>query len=498
MRIDTSARRLLVATVLAVLTLVPVPIVAQTVTDPTRAEFSPSPDHDASATDGTPILSRYDLEFYMLGAAAPFQTQSLDKPAPGTDGLIRVPLTSTAMPAGMVFESRVRAVGPGGSLASDTSNPFMYSVACTYAVSPASHSFAAVGGAGSQTLTTGAGCDWVAASSATWLAIASNGTSGTGSATISFTVSSNAATSTRTSTLTIGGQPVTITQAGMTPCAPTVSTTTTSFAASGGSGSSTVNAGSGCTWTATSGSSWITISAGGSGSGSGTVSFAVAANTTTAPRQGSLTVAGQTVQIGQAAASSCAFTLSPTSQPFGPGGGTGTGNVATASGCQWAASSGSSWITIASGATGAGSGAVGYRVAAYSGTGTRTGTVTVAGQVLTITQSGQTTTCTPRLTPTAVQLGSENNSQGSVSVTLAAGCAWTAQSNVTWVTIAGGASGSGSGVVTLRASRNSSSQPRTGTITVAGQTVNVTQVSSTSGHGPTRPRGFRRVRRWGD
>ncbi|HEY6330230.1 MAG TPA: PQQ-dependent sugar dehydrogenase [Blastocatellia bacterium] len=58
--------------------------------------------------------------------------------------------------------------------------------------------------------------------------------------------------------------------------------------------------GSGCSWTSMSNASWITVTSGGSGTGSGTLDFSVAANTSTAPRRGTISVAGTVVSITQA------------------------------------------------------------------------------------------------------------------------------------------------------------------------------------------------------
>jgi hypothetical protein len=71
------------------------------------------------------------------------------------------------------------------------------------------------------------------------------------------------------------------------------------IAAEGGSGSVSVTAGAGCSWTCASNASWISITSGGGGTGSGTVSYSVSANPASDPRNGSLTIAGQTVQINQ-------------------------------------------------------------------------------------------------------------------------------------------------------------------------------------------------------
>jgi Viral BACON domain len=62
-----------------------------------------------------------------------------------------------------------------------------------------------------------------------------------------------------------------------------------------------------------------------------------------------------------------------------------------------------------------------------------------------------------------------------ISVEATSGCAWTATSNASWLTITSGSSGTGNGTVTYSASANSSSTPRVGTLTIAGQTFTVTQ-----------------------
>ena len=85
-------------------------------------------------------------------------------------------------------------------------------------------------------------------------------------------------------------------------CTYTLSSSSRSFTSSGGSGSVGVTAQGGCAWNATSSASWISITAGASGNGTGTVSYAVAANTSTSSRSGTLTLAGQTFTVFQAAA----------------------------------------------------------------------------------------------------------------------------------------------------------------------------------------------------
>ncbi|MGH9943317.1 MAG: PQQ-dependent sugar dehydrogenase, partial [Pyrinomonadaceae bacterium] len=62
-----------------------------------------------------------------------------------------------------------------------------------------------------------------------------------------------------------------------------------------------------------------------------------------------------------------------------------------------------------------------------------------------------------------------------VNVTAGAGCGWMAVSNVGFITVTAGASGAGDGVVSLSIASNGSGVPRTGTVTIAGQTFTVTQ-----------------------
>ena len=83
---------------------------------------------------------------------------------------------------------------------------------CASSLSPVSASFSAVGGSGTATLTTGAGCTWSTSSSAAWLAVTS-AASGTGSATVSYSVGANTGT-TRSANLTVGGMTFVASQSG--------------------------------------------------------------------------------------------------------------------------------------------------------------------------------------------------------------------------------------------------------------------------------------------
>ena len=274
--------------------------------------------------------------------------------------------------------------------------------ACNYSISPTSQNFTTTGGAGAISVTTTAGCAWTASTNDSFITI--NTPSGSGPGNANFSVAPNSTTATRTGTIFIAGQSFTVTQTGQS-CNYSISPTSQSLSASAGSGSINVTTGNGCGWTANSNANWLSITNGATGSGNGTVSFSAQANTSASGRQGTLTVAGQTFTVNQAG-QSCNYSISPQSQNFSASGGLGTVNVTTDSGCNWTATSNVSWLTVNSGATGTGNGAVGFGVQPHSATTQRQGTITIAGQTFTVTQNGTVTTAR------AVRVGQASGSPG--------------------------------------------------------------------------------------
>jgi hypothetical protein len=110
------------------------------------------------------------------------------------------------------------------------------------------------------------------------------------------------------------------------------------------------------------------------------------ANTTLTARVGTLTVAGLTFTVNQAAMA-CTYSISPTSASFVRNGGSATVAVFTSAGCSWTAASSASWIRVSSGASGSGNGTVGYIVQKYTGKSPRTGTILIVGRTFTVTQT---------------------------------------------------------------------------------------------------------------
>ncbi len=93
-------------------------------------------------------------------------------------------------------------------------------------------------------------------------------------------------------------------------------------------------------------------------------------------------------ETGGAACTNDLYKISPTSASIAADGGSGSVTVTAPSGCAWTAASNANWITITSGAPGAGNGTVQYSVAANTSTSSRTGTLTIASQTFTATQAG--------------------------------------------------------------------------------------------------------------
>ena len=83
-------------------------------------------------------------------------------------------------------------------------------------------------------------------------------------------------------------------------CTYALSSTSLSIAGTGGTASLTVSAGTGCAWTVSSSSSFVTVTSSTSQTGNGTVNVTISENTGDA-RSATLTVAGQSVTVSQAA-----------------------------------------------------------------------------------------------------------------------------------------------------------------------------------------------------
>jgi Viral BACON domain/Putative binding domain, N-terminal len=481
-----------------------------TAVNPRTVEFDPSADHNTLTANNQPMVTRYELGFYLVGATQPYQAVDLGKPTPdATTGKIVVDfsakLAAWPLPSGQ-YQARVTAIGPTGSGSSGLSNTFTFTSsstpACSYSVSPTTVSVVAGGGTALATVTTAAGCTWTATSGAAWVTVSPAGGASTGA--LAIRVAANTGMTSRTGAVTIAGQSFTVTQAAGA-CTYSISPEGVSFGSNASTSTVTVTTVLGCNWTVTTDASWITVSPA-SGSGNRRVTVAVTANTTTTGRAGAVTIGGRSLTVMQeapathtASASACTYAVAPASAAVAGTGGTTSVTVTTAAECSWTASRretvGSAdsaagrrgrfegrasgrevpdpeptWISV-NPASGRGSGAVSLTAAANTGTTNRSVAVTIAGQTVTVTQAAPECSCV--ILPTTASVAAAGGGI-SVTVTAKAGCRWKVANGSAWVT-AVSQGGSGRGTVTLRVAANTGSASRTAILTIGSQAFGLTQ-----------------------
>lgn len=267
------------------------------------------------------------------------------------------------------------------------------------------------------------------------------------------------------------------------PAACTYGLSPTSYQApaAGGSSSTAVTTGdSSCAWTATSNDAFLSITSGSGGTGPGTVSFQVQPNPNPHPRTGTLTIAGQTFTVQQAAAAvPCTFTISPTSyQAPISGGSSSVAVTASNASCPWNATSNSSFLSITAGNSGTGSGTVLFQVQPNPSPQSRTGTLTIAGHIFTVQQAGGVLTCSYSINPTSYQATAAGGYSSFTVTPSDPSCPFAASSQSPFLSISAGTFGIGQQNVSFTVQPNTSTQPRTGTITVETETFTVNQAAA--------------------
>ena len=360
--------------------------------------------------------------------------------------------------------------------------------ACRFEVTPASRSLSASGGTGTLTVATLSGCAWTVTSSEPWLSVTAPSpptAGGTGPGSVTFSAAANVG-GTRSATLIVGGQTVVVTQSApnAAPCTYLVQPDNVSVPHAGAQVTVAVQTGVDCSWSASSTVSWLTMEGATGRTGGGTFALRASANGSGAARTGRVDVGDQTLTVTQAASTTpepgpgpappCSYTLDPSSQSMSATGGSTSVRVQTGINCSWSATSDASWLTVDGAGTGLGTSDVSVVVAANAGA-ARTGAIRIATTTFTVSQAAfQAGPCAYAIDPTALTFSADSGTSDPVSITTSAGCAWTAVSHDGWIDVETGAQGTGSGTMTLSVSRNRG-KARTGTLTVAGHTLTVTQ-----------------------
>ena len=220
-------------------------------------------------------------------------------------------------------------------------------------------------------------------------------------------------------------------------------------------------------WTAQSNSSWIQITSDTAGAGSANISFTVGANPAVTSRTGSITVAGKNVTVvqeGLRASVECDDTS------FGVESDSGTIWVETEGGGTWTASANVDWIHLFD-TSGTGSTPVMFVVDDYTTTtASRSGTITIAGKKVVITQQGYELSIDPQV----AEVGS-NAGAGQFGVSAPIDAVWEAIADCDWITIIGARTGIGDGVIQYTIADNTTGETRTGRIVIAGKAYTITQ-----------------------
>jgi hypothetical protein len=361
-------------------------------------------------------------------------------------------------------------------------------IPCSYTVSPSSLSFDASGGSGSVTVTTSSSCSWTAASDKGWMSI-TGGSSSTGTGVVSVSLTPNTGPEARTGTLTIAGQAVAVTQhAAAAACTYEIDPQSAAFTKDSATGSFTVATAPGCAWTAAASVSWISVSApSGSTSGAGAVSYSVARNTDLGARTGTISAGGRTFTIMQSGDTGlCEYQVSPVElSPCMPATQV-SASVVTDAACSWTAASDVGWLSIAGGSSRTGPGTITVNVS-ENWDAPRTGVLMVrwptptAGQNVHVSQAGcRYAVSMPSIAVVAaggaarfdVYQESDPNTCGGP---LQNACVWTAQADVSWITVNTSMPQVGDNSVQLTILANTGTTARSGTVRVRDQVVRITQ-----------------------
>jgi sugar lactone lactonase YvrE len=180
------------------------------------------------------------------------------------------------------------------------------------------------------------------------------------------------------------------------------------------------------------------------------------------------------IRVGTPTNVSCVATITPFALFPPTSGGSFSVGVQTGATCPWTVQSLPSWITVSGSASGTGSGNATVVVAANAGA-ARTGTFSISGVSVQVSQTAAS--CSYALAFGGQAFGLAGGT-GSVGVIASSWCSWTASSPVSWVTLTGGATGTGNGTVTYQVAANSGGA-QTGSLTIAGLPFTVEQASAT-------------------
>lgn len=171
----------------------------------------------------------------------------------------------------------------------------------------------------------------------------------------------------------------------------------------------------------------------------------------------------------------CTYTVSPLAPATVPAaGGTLQITIQTGSACAWTVTGMPGWITVSGASSGTGP-ATATLVAVGNAGAALSANVTIAGQVVVVSQAGATaTTCSYSVSPLAPPAIAAGGGVLNVTIQTNAGCPWTITGVPSWVTLVGSASGSGPVSVNFLFAQNGGAANHAN-ISVAGSAVSISQ-----------------------
>ena len=340
---------------------------------------------------------------------------------------------------------------------------------CMYSVGNSNFNIAPGGASGTLNVSATNGCPWAPIPSQSWIQVTTRGSA------VDFVVGPNVSGSARNGWVDIAGNRVPFTQSA---CSYAVSPTTFTFGLGGGAGTAQVVAPAGCPWTTIAGATWAYADP---LSGSGTATVTITADPNTGDnRSTSVSAAGVSLRIDQASCSA----VGPTTVTLPSSASDGDLIVSAGPTCNWAvdASALPAWAAVAR-TGGQGPAMLHYTATANAGTAQRNATIRVGGTPVLFSQRS----CSHSVVAGQGRFLTQQAQTITFWAEAAAGCGYPAPtSDAPWIIPNStqyypDGSASFSFLVTAN-----SSVPRSGVLSIAGQTFYESQMGSACGAGDAR------------
>jgi hypothetical protein len=334
---------------------------------------------------------------------------------------------------------------------------------CQLTVSAQPTSLPSAGGRGAIAVGINRECTWEARTDADWLQFDVRPT-GQGPATLNYGVAGNPTSAMRRWVVAVNGERVDFSQAGI-PCVISLSERERAFNAAGGIVDIPVAAPAGCQWSAASGALWARITAGSSGNGAGAVTLRVDPNASVERRRTTVTIGREPYSVDQEASGAPSLPPGPTPTPDPPP--SPPGPAPQPPGPTPGPPPDPPPLPPSPAPP------------APDPTPGPTPDPSPPPSPAPPPPGPGPATCAFSVVPSEVNTDAQGG-HVDLEVRTASACAWTAASDLEWIRMPGRNSGTGPERVRLTVEKNDASNPRSGTVLIAGQTITVRQAGRES------------------